>query len=160
MTIRELPFVERPVRELLHLEVPRAAPDPDYAGYGWARVPEVWLDEQRVTDALVLAIHSADDSEPLADDIELEFELPGNKPVSVLATMFLAVWLPLLPRASAIVLALCNPHHAVLRRPAAAWAPVFLAMGDVESWLDVALRHDRADRIRLASKAGWQRLDT
>jgi hypothetical protein len=153
VTIRELPFVERPVHELLHFNAPRSAPDPDYAGYGWARMPEVWLDEQRVTDALVLAIHSADDSEPIAGDIEIEFELPGDRPVSVLATMFLEVWLPRLPRANAIVLALCNPHHAVLRRPAAAAAPVYLAMGDVESWLE----HDH--RIRLASQAGWQRLD-
>lgn len=155
MTIRELPFHERPIRELLALDVERAAPDPDYAGYGWARVPEIWLDEQRVTDALVLAIHTADDSEPIADDLELEFELPGEKPVSVLASQFLSVWLPLLPRASAVVLAVCNPHHATLPRPAAAHGPVYVAMGDVESWRD----HDRGDRIRLASEAGWQRLD-
>ena len=156
MTIRELPFVERPVLELLDLTVERPAPNRDYAGYGWARVPELWLDEQRVTDALVLALHTADDGEPIAGDLELEFELPGGKPVGVLATLFLPVWLPQLPRASATVLAVCNPHHAVVPRPAAAaTAPLYLAMGDVEAWLD----HDRCGRIRLASEAGWQRLD-
>ena len=151
MTILELPFRERSVRDLLHLDVERAAPDPDYAGYGWARVGELWLDEQRVEDALVLAVHSADDSEPIADDVELEFELPDAPPVSVLASTFLAKWLPVLPRTNALVLALCNPHRATLARPSD--ATFYYANGDVESWLD----HDRGDRIRLASEHGWIR---
>jgi hypothetical protein len=145
------------VYELLNLHAEREQPDHDYAGYGWARAPELWLDEARVTDALVLALHSADDSEPLADDIELEFELPDHAPVSVLASLFLAKWLPALPRASALVLALCNPHHACLRRPAAASGPLYYALGDVESWLD---HRPGERRIRLASEHGWIRRDS
>ena len=102
LTIAELPFRERPVLELLALLAERAAPDHDYAGYGWARVDRLWLatgDDrgQPLDDALVLALHSADDGEPLADDIELEFELPGEPPVAVLASLFLDRWLPRLP---------------------------------------------------------------
>jgi hypothetical protein len=36
LTIAELPFHERPVLELLNLVGKRDAPDPGYAGYGWA----------------------------------------------------------------------------------------------------------------------------
>ncbi len=155
-TIADLPFHERPIRELLHLEGERATPDHDYAGYGWARVPEVWLgvDDagergELVADALVLALHSPDDAEPLTDDIELELDLPDGSSVLVLLSQFLATWLPRLPRARAIVLALCNPHGAVPRAPAGETTPIHVARGDVTSWLD----RDRGDRIELCADA-------
>ncbi|HEX5062149.1 MAG TPA: hypothetical protein VFV99_22420 [Kofleriaceae bacterium] len=144
------------MRELLHLDEERAAPDPNYAGYGWARVRELWLDERRVDDALVVAVHSADDSEPIADDVELEFELPGAQPVSVLASLFLAKWLPRLPHTNALVLALCNPHRATLAPPSD--ATLYYANGDVESWVDHD--RDRGDRIQLTSEHGWVRRDS
>lgn len=187
MKIAELPFRERPVLELLNLDEHRDKPDPNYAGYGWARVPEVWLGETRaddalafalrsdddrqmraadelalhsaddgltrVDDALVLALHSADDGEPLATDIELEFELPGAEPVSVLASQFLDIWLPRLPRARAIVLALCNPHRAMLQPLAP--IPTYYATGDVESWLETL---DDSERIHLTTDGEWRRL--
>jgi hypothetical protein len=156
VTILELPFRERPLLELLHLDVDRDLPDRTYAGYGWARAPRIWLDDHEVADVLVLALHSADDGEPMADDIELEFELPDAPPVAALASLFLAKWLPVLPRASAIVLALCNPHHATLAAPAqAGGVPVWYATGDVESWLD--LRPD-GDRVLLQAAGSWARL--
>lgn len=155
MTILELPFFERDARELLNLDGERAEPQYDYAGYGWARVPEIWLDGERVRDVLLLALHTADDAKAIADDIELEFELPDGPPVSALASLFLDKWLPRLPAASAVVLALCNPHHATLRRPAAAQGPVYYATGDVESWLDEL---DEGYRIRLAAAGSWVRL--
>ena len=51
---------------------------------------------------------------------------------------FLAVWLPRIRGDErAVVLALCNPHEALIRGPAAsAGAPLHYALGDVESWLD------------------------
>jgi len=136
--IAELPFVERPIRELLHLEVDRERPSREFAGFGWARVAAVWLEAagragRRVDDALVIALHTADDAEPLTDDLELEFALP-DRPVSVLASAFLSRWLPRLPQQSAIVLAVCNPHRAALRRPPAATVPVHHGLGDVASW--------------------------
>ena len=154
MKIAELPFHERPVLELLHLQEHRDAPDRDYAGYGWARVDRLWLavgdaPGTQIDDALVLALHSADDCEAFADDVELYFELPGAPPVSVLATAFLERWLPRLPRASAVVLALCNPHDAVLPRPAGAAATIHYGLGDVESW-----RED-GERIILTADA-WR----
>lgn len=157
MRILELPFRERDVHDLLHFDEPRAQPDPDYAGYGWARVGELWLDDARLRDALVLALHSADDSEAIERDVELEFELPAAPPVSVLASTFLAKWLPELPRASAVVLALCNPHRALLGRPAAASGVLYHALGDVESWLE---HTPDGDRIRLSSEHGWIRRDS
>lgn len=109
---------------------------------------------QPVDDALVLGLHSADLGEALLDDIELEFELPGAEPVTVLASQFFEQWLPTLPQASAIVLALCNPHHAVLPYPSGAHVPVYIASGDVQAWLD----HDKGDRIELVTDRSWARL--
>ena len=151
MKIIELPFHERPVLELLDLQHDRAEPNRDYSGYGWARVPRIYLDDLPVDDALVLAVHSADDGPALPDDIELEFELPGREPVAVLARDFLARWLPQLPRAGAIVLALCNPHAAALRM--ATDVPAYYATGDVTAWLE-------AGRIQLAADGTWARVDT
>jgi hypothetical protein len=156
-TIGQLPFHERPVRELLNLVGERDAPDPGYGGHGWARVPRVWLGNAAgdtgtsgfVADAVVLALHSPDDAEPLTDDVELELELPDGSSVLVLLSRFLAAWLPRLPRASAIVLALCNPHRATLRPPPSAAAPIYYARGDVTSWLD----RDRGDRVELLAES-------
>lgn len=157
LTIAQLPFHERPVRELLHLVGERDAPDHGYAGHGWARVPRVWLAAgagdagtgRFVADALVLALHSPDDAEPRTDDVELELELPDGSSVLVLLSRFLATWLPKLPRASAIVLALCNPHRATPRVPEGATAPIHYARGDVTSWLD----RDRGDRVELLAES-------
>lgn len=157
MKIAELPFRERPVRELLNLDGDRDKPDLDYSGYGWARVDGLLLAQPGAATivrdhALVLGLHSSDDGERLRDDIELEFELPDARPVSVLASMFLHHWLPRLPRdATSIVLALCNPHHAVLQPILVAQAPIQYAFGDVDSWLDHG-------RICLAASDSWATL--
>ena len=140
-TIADLPFRERPVLELLNLVHDRAEPDADYSGYGWARTSRVWLVEpgvrpRPIDDALLLALHGADDGEALADDVELYFELPEQAPVTVLASTFFDRWLPRLPAdASAIVLALCNPHRASLPQPRRTRLPVHFAHGEVESWI-------------------------
>jgi len=157
-SITELPFVERPLRELLDLDVDRDDVNRDYAGFGWARAPVVWLEAagapaRRVDDALVIAVHTADDAEPLADDLELEFELPDG-PVAVLASTFLERWLPELPHGSAIVLVICNPHRAALRRPAAATVPVHYGLGDVAAWREPPSGEggERGDRILLTAE--------
>ena len=174
-TIAELPFHERPVIELLDLgDASRLEVNRDYAGYGWARVEWLWLDATEnsaprptgratrsllaarvddsreiyaVADALVLALHSMDDAPPVADDVELEFVLAESS-VAVLASRFLDIWLPKLPRASAIVLAMCNPHRAAVR--VRGEAPIHYALGDVEAWLDED-EHFPGSRIRLAA---------
>jgi hypothetical protein len=160
--ILELPFVERPVIELLRLENPGIV-DTSYAGYGWARVDRLWLEthktlyEEPLDDVLVLAIHAADDGDRLRNDIDLEFELPsGDDSVFVRASTFLAKWLPRLPQDSkAIVLAMCNPFHATLP-PVPSAAPIYYAYGDVDSWLDV---DDLGTRIRLSAPS-WGTIDT
>lgn len=157
MKIAELPFRERPVRELLDLTGTRTTINRDYAGYGWARVDEIWLGQPGVSppfalsDVLVIAVHAADDGERIVDDIVLYFELPDRAPVTVLASQFFAEWLPRLPAASAIVLALCNPHHAVLQLPVID-TPIYYSTGDVEAWLDEL---DEGERIRLAAAGSW-----
>lgn len=156
MKIAELPFRERPVLELLNLLGERSTPDRDYAGYGWARVSRVWCaaagNGAYVEDALVLALHTADDAESIDGDVELEFDLPAQPPVSVLLSTFLERWLPQLPQASAVVLALCNPHRATLPFPPAATVPVHYAFGDVTSWLN-----DGGERIELVADT-WSTL--
>ena len=149
-TIGELPFHERPAVELLALD---RGGDPEYAGYGWAKVERLYLSTgrgplRRLDDVLVVAVHATDDGPAIADDVELTFELtPGDDQarVRVLASAFLERWLPRLPPASAIVLAMCNAHGAALRCPAAAAVPVHYGVGDVHAWQDL----DRGGRIRL-----------
>jgi hypothetical protein len=65
---------------------------------------------------------------------------------------FLDRWLPIaLGGEEAIVLAMCNPHRARVRRPAVAGdAALHYGAGDVDSWLDLPER-----RIRLAAPA-WR----
>lgn len=154
----DLPFLERDLRELLHVAEDRALPDADYVGFGWARARTLWLATPqapalRVDDTLLLALHGPDDGEALRDDVELYFELPEGAPVTVLASTFLAHWLPRLPRdVSSIVLALCNPHEASLRSPSP-HVPLHFARGDVESWVS---RDD--GRIELRAPR-WSRTD-
>ncbi len=136
-SIAELPFAERPVLELLRLDDPaRTAPDLDYAGFGHARVDRVTLAGAgggEVRDARLLALHSADDGEALADDVELEFVLDDGS-VAALLSAFLARWLPRVRGDErALVLVMCNPHRATLAL--ALDVPVYYALGDVTSWL-------------------------
>lgn len=160
MKIADLPFVERPILELLDFSDDRTTVDRDYAGYGWARTERIWLcdgesREVAVDDALIVAIHAADEGEPLPDDVELVFELPGGAPPAiVLASTFLATWLPMLPQPSAIVLAMCNWFGAQLPYPEGARVPVYLANGDVEAWLD----EHKGGRIELCTDGTWARL--
>jgi hypothetical protein len=146
--IGELPFERRDVLDLLNLRAPRDAPDPDYAGYGHARVDAIHLEasggEARlVRDALLIAVHSADEPEELDDDIELEFVVPAvadDYSVTVLLSRFLPVWLPRVGGDErAVVLVVCNPHRAAIARPAALAASgtrFYYPLGDVESWLE------------------------
>jgi hypothetical protein len=154
LTIAELPFVERPVRELLHLELDRERPSRTFGGFGWARVDEIWLEAgdrpaRRIDDVLIIALHTADDAEQLPDDLELELELP-DRAVTVLASAFLDRWLPRLPHGSAVVLAICNPHRAALRRPGVVTVPVHYALGEVASWRE-AVPGEMHERILLSA---------
>jgi hypothetical protein len=156
-SVLDLPFIERPVDELLHFDPDRREVDRQYAGFGWTRLPRVWLGTTRgtalepVDDALVLALHSADAGAALADDIELEFEL-AREVVQVSATLFLTRWLPRLPQTRSIVLAMCNPHRARLALPVS--RPLWYPLGDAESWIDDA----NGGRIELLAEDSWARV--
>jgi hypothetical protein len=158
-SIADLPFRPKDPLELLNLHVERATPVLDDIGFGWSRVGELWLDDgaaepRPLRDALVFALHAAEEPEPLADDVELEFfieEVAKDYSVTVLLSKFLDVWLPRVTGAGErhIVLAMCNPHRALLPRPPRAGAtPVHHALGDVDSWLDVV---DGRRHVRLAA---------
>jgi hypothetical protein len=147
VTIADLPFAEGAPVDVLRLD----REDPDFTGAGYCRLDSVWLDSRegepsvRVTDALVLALHSPEEPEPLDEDIELEFHDQG---VSVLLSRFLGVWLPrVLGGERAIVLALCNPRGGKVSTPAAAGqTPIHYGLGDVQSWLE---EDETGRRIRL-----------
>lgn len=148
MRIADLPFRERPVIELLALD--RDETDPEYAGYGWAKVDRVWLASphgfpRRLDDVLVIAIHAADDGAARPDDVELDFEIEGGVATAD-ATAFVAQWRPRLPAAQHTVLVMCNPHRAQL---ASLPSGVHYGAGDVRAWLDPG------DRIRLDADA-WR----
>ena len=61
----------------------------------------------------------------------LEFAL-RDQTITARLSAFLERWLPRLPPAPAIVLALCNPHRARLSGP----PDIHHALGSVDSWLD------------------------
>ena len=147
-SIADLPFREWDQLALLNLSEHRDTPDDDYYEYGYSRFEKVCLLERNspeplplVYDALLLALHSADEGEELADDVELEFfveEVADDYSVTVLLSDFLSRWLPRVSGSErAIVLAMCNPYRATVSRPAiAANTPVYYALGDVESWVE------------------------
>jgi hypothetical protein len=163
--IAELPFVRRDVLDLLNLRHHRAAPDPDYTGFGHARVDTLQLagdagEPIGVHHALVIAVHSMEEPEELPGDIDLEFILPElgeGHSVVVTLSAFLRVWLPLVHGdEQAIVLVVCNPNQTLLPAPAAAGrTPFYYPLGDVESWL-----HDEGDRneVRLVARS-WRRAE-
>ena len=164
-TLAEIPFHARPVLELLDLATEREETNPDYAGFGHCLVDRVWLEDATgasvaIDDARVLALHSCDLGAPRPDDVELEFvveEVAPDFSVRALLSAFLAARLPgLVGDERAIVLAMCNPHRAVIRQPRAAGAtPVHYPLGDVEAWLDP--RPD-GPRLRLRA-ASWRSAD-
>ena len=155
MKIADLPFHSGDPVEVLSLD----RDDPEFTGVGFCRLRSVWLDSRtgeapiHARDALVLALHSPEEPEPLAEDIELEFADQG---ASVLLSKFLDVWLPKLLGVGeqVIVLALCNPVGGKVHAPAAAGGlPVCYADGDVESWLE---EDEAGAKIRLLADV-WRR---
>lgn len=163
--IADLPFVRRDVLDLLNLRGQRAAPDPDYTGFGHARVDRLELESEEdepveLRGALVIAVHSMEEPEELPGDIDLEFILPELGPdhsVTVLLSAFLRVWLPLVRGDErAIVLVVCNPNQTLLPAPAAAGrTPFYYPLGDVESWLD---DQDGHQEVRLVARS-WRRAE-
>lgn len=149
-SLAELPFLERPLFELLGFDLGREALQLDYTGFGWAQPTRLHLEStssghvQVVESPLVLALHSSDHGPALPNDILLELVLSepqggqADDTTAAVATplsRFLSAWLPRLPGEGPVVLALCNPHRAAL--PALAGArPLWYASGDVDSWLD------------------------
>jgi hypothetical protein len=168
-TILDLPFRQRPAIELLGIgsSARASALDLDWGVWGWTRVGPLWLEgarsasSSRIDDALLLALHSADDADALEDDIEVELELDdieAGAAVTVLLSALLDRWLPRLPAAPAIVLALCNRHGSRVGAPVAArGAPLWYGLGDVDAWLD-DVGADRGGRLRLVADA-WLRAE-
>ena len=147
-SVGELPFREWDARELLNLTDERASPVLDDIRFGWCRLDRVWLESPAgltvVESPLVIALHAAEDGEALDRDVELEFYLDDEHSVTALLSTFLGHWLPRLPAASRLVLAMCNPHRATLPHPGG--VPVHYAHGDVDSWLEHG-----DDSVRLAA---------
>lgn len=155
----EITFEEREPLALLGLDRAWAPdePDDDPTSYGWARVPRIVLSdasghERVIRDALVVAVHSADDEPDLPRSLMLEFWLEHEgEPVAVLQrlTEFLAERVqPLLGREDDVVLALCNPRAQRIDRPV--WLGhrrLHVARGDVKAWLDEPTDGDAGLRL-------------
>lgn len=145
LTLAELPFGERAPWDLLGLDPQRSTVHEDHDTSGYCRLPSVLLEDGaggllQVQDVLVLGLHSRDEAEPLAGDVELEFVLrDGDETYSavVLLSQFLRTRLSaLVGDASAVVLALCNPQDAEIPRPAGLGdRPIYYAHGDVTAWM-------------------------
>jgi hypothetical protein len=164
-SVADIPFREHDPFDLLNVTAGAHAgaddgddwgPDLDYAGFGYARVGELWLSTHDspeplpVRNALLLALHTPDDARAHQNDLLLEFWIePGtcedvdeddSQTVTVMLSRFLTVWLPRIASdETAIVLAVCNPHHTRLVRPdGLRSATIHYPLGDVTSWCDEA----------------------
>jgi hypothetical protein len=180
VSIADLPFPERDPLRLLGFDPARSDPDLDFWRFGYARLAAVELESRatgerrRVAAPMVYALHSADDGEPYDDDVDLEFWLDDDdeededeEAIIVTLSLFLERRAAaLVGDAPALVLALCNPHAARLRRPAGITAPIFYADGDVIAFFDVDVNVE-ADatptidqvRVRLVAER-WHELPT
>jgi hypothetical protein len=144
-SLTALPFVERDPWELLGLDPGRREPDHDHDAAGYTRLPELTLEDaaghrEVLHDVLVLGLHSRDDAEPLADDIELEFVLRDDgetySAITRLSEFLRTRLAGLVGDAGVVVLALCNPQAAaVARPPGLGERPLYRADGDVTAWM-------------------------
>ncbi len=164
-TLAELPFGERAPWDLLGLDPQRSTVHEDHDTSGYCRLPSVLLEDgaggsSQVQDVLVLGLHSRDEAEPLAGDVELEFVLrDGDETYSavVLLSQFLRTRLSaLVGDASAVVLALCNPQAADIPRPAGLGdRPIYYAHGDVTAWMqrEPGVKHWTPDAVEIILEA-------
>jgi hypothetical protein len=136
-SILDIPFHERDLGDLLNLDEHRDAPELDYYHYGHARADVIHLEERDRREPL-----------PVVRDALI---------LTVLLSDFLDKWLPRLCAGErAVVLVLCNPHGAKIARPVILrGTPLYYAVGDVESWLDM---EQGRPLIRLIADA-WRTAD-
>ncbi len=144
--IAEIPFPEVDVLPLLGFDPARSGPEMEYERFGHAHLPRVELvargdgagSPRRVVGARVFALHSADDGEAHAEDIDLEFWVDDETALLVSLALFLERrGAALVGSAPALVLALCNPHGASLVRPPGIDVPIFSAEGDVIAHFEI-----------------------
>jgi hypothetical protein len=144
-TIADIPFQQAPPDDLLGIDWGRPGfVDEDHLGFGWGIVPRLRLvgtspySRVDLDNALVLALHSADRAPDSDAPFDLELVIAGER-LHVPLDRFLAVWLPKLPAATDVVLALCNPTAWPLARPPlAAGARCWCATSDVDSSAEVS----------------------
>ncbi len=144
--IAEIPFPEVDPLPLLGFDPARRGPEMEYERFGHALLPRVELVARgdgagaplSVVGARVFALHSADDGEAHAEDIDLEFWVDDETALLVSLALFLERrGPPLVGAAPALVLALCNPHRARLARPTGIDVPIFYAEGDVVAFFEI-----------------------
>jgi hypothetical protein len=146
MRLDQLPFEEREPLTLLGIVRGRAESDREFGGYGYATVPAIELTAaggptQVVRDALVIAVHTPDELDEHATELELAFEVELDGEL-VIALVPLRRFLEervaaLLGDTKDVVLATCNPQD--LRPQLPSWLGgrrLHFATGDVIAWLD------------------------
>lgn len=142
-SLDEVPFLRKAPDELLGIEWGRAVTHTEYEGFGWGHVPGLVLEDdggvtRTVEDALVIALHVADeDGTAPEDDPDIELRV-GDEVLVARLSSFLKVWAPRLPACRAWVLALCNPRRrAIARAPEIPSGTVlWYGLGDVDSWAE------------------------
>lgn len=150
-----MPFHEKGPDELLGLAPGRTRVATDHEGFGWGRVPLLVLEESDgrahtvagpltgsppvvLSDALVIALHVADeDGTAPDDDPDVELRV-GDEVLVARLSAFMRVWGPRLPVCATWVLALCNPARRTIARPPTLpeGAALWYGLGDVDSWVE------------------------
>lgn len=142
-SLAEVPFEEKEPDVLLGISPGRASIDTAHEGFGWGRVPRLVLEDdaggtRALEDALVIALHVADeDGTAPDDDPDIELRV-GDEVLLARLSAFLRVWAPRLQACPAWVLALCNPRRRTIARAPAIPSGTMLwyALGDVDSWAE------------------------
>ena len=159
--VTDIPFEQAEVRGLLGLE-PDSPSGEDFYVHGWCRPPAVWLDDgtrRRIEAPLLVAIHTPDEPEPGPLHLEFWFDHRGEEVAARVPWERFAVEkvVPVLGPESDVVLALCNPQHKDICRPAGFGGRLLhVAEGDVTAWLDNP--RGPTPRIRLTADR-WRIVD-
>lgn len=165
-SLEALPFEQQELLWLLGVDQQRDAPDEDFDRFGWARAECLWLaapsrPARPVRNALLVALHNADEPPEDGRAFELEFdaEIDGEELSYVmdLRRVLEAHVTPLLEPPGMpfdVVLALCNPHGLVVEPPTTS-RPVqwHWARGDVQSWLEQCPNQE--ERLVLEAGQDW-----
>lgn len=179
-SIKDIPFPKMDILDLLNLnqmgEKIKKEPDREYVKYGYSTAPVIHLvptcdyRARVIKNGLVIMLHSVEETDPDAKDIELEFALTDLKLADQDFYVDLSVFLEkrfaeIQETYEAIILAVCNFNEIELPPiPVLEGIPTYYGIGEVVSYIEVEtddddfITHLYYDSIRLEAKY-WIRSD-